>query len=132
MKKTALISGVIIFISLLLGSMSVDAQRWVVIGKKKVNYAVDHDEMIVTSARGDFKAIKIKVTKAALNMHRCVVHFGNGSQQEINLKKNFTPGSSSRVIDLQGRDRIIQRISFWYDTKNHARKRATVTVLARP
>ncbi len=130
--KTKLILSAILFLVITAASyVSVKAQSWEVIGKKTVNYAVDHDEMIVTSARGDFKAIKIRVTKAALNMHRCVVHFGNGSQQEIELKNNFAPGSESRIIDLNGSDRVINRITFWYDTKNHAPRRAVVTVFAK-
>ncbi len=133
MKKTALITSVILFFSLMMGSFSADAQSpLVMIGKKKVNYGPDYDEMIVTSIRGDFKAIKIRVTKAAVNMHRCVIVFGNGTKQEVELRKNFAPGSESRVIDLNGHDRVIKKIKFWYDTKNRSRKRGTVTVFAKP
>lgn len=131
MKKTALITGVILFFSILLGSFEADAQ-WVSIGKKKVTYGPDYDEMIVTSVRGDFKAIKIRVTKAAVNMHRCVIVFGNGTKQEVQLRKYFAPRTESRVIDLNGRDRVIKKIKFWYDTKNRAPKRGTVTVFAKP
>jgi hypothetical protein len=64
-------------------------------------------------------------------MHKCVVHFGNGSSQEIELKQNFAQGSDSRVVDLKGNNRIINRISFWYDTKGTFRGKATVTVFGR-
>lgn len=105
-------------------------QQWVLLGKKTVNYAVDNDVMPVTLTT-NFKAIKILVTKAPLNMHRCVVHFGNGSSQEVQLKHNFAPGSDSRIIDLEGGDRFITSISFWYDTKNFAKKKAIVSVFGR-
>ncbi|MFH0894411.1 MAG: hypothetical protein V2A54_08235 [Bacteroidota bacterium] len=103
--------------------------KWVLLGKRVVNYAVDHDEIPVGAGLGDFKAIKIKVTKAALNMHRCVIHYKNGTKQEVELKNNFTPGSESRVIDLVGNERIITHISFWYDTKNKSQQKAVVTVV---
>ena len=104
---------------------------WELLGKRIVNYAVDHDEMVVTAAEGRFTAIKIKVKAAPLNMHRCVVHFGNGESFEAELRNNFQPGSESRVIDLPASERIINRISFFYDTKNHAQKRAVVEVWGR-
>lgn len=130
--KTKMFISAILFVALAaMTQVSVKAQNWEVIGKKTVDYAVDHDEMIVTSTRGDFKAIKIRVTKAPLNMHRCVIHFGNGSQQEVELRNNFAPGTESRIIDLNGFDRVINRITFWYDTKNHAPRRAVVTVFAK-
>ncbi len=101
---------------------------WERLGSRKVDRRVDHDEIMVTWTDGFFDAIKIVVTGAPLNMHKCVVHFGNGSSQEIELKQNFAQGSDSRVVDLKGNNRIINRISFWYDTKGTYRGKATVTV----
>jgi hypothetical protein len=114
-------------------SQSAIAQQgtWERLGTRKVNHRVDHDEILVTWTDGVFDAIKIVVTGAPLNMHRCVVHFGNGTQQEIELRHNFAQGSDSRVVDLAGNNRIINRISFWYDTKGLLRGRATVTVFGR-
>ncbi len=86
---------------------------------------------MVTWTDGVFDAIKIMVTGAPLNMHKCVVHFGNGTSQEIELKHNFAQGSDSRVVDLKGNNRIINRISFWYDTQGVFRGKATVTVFGR-
>lgn len=104
---------------------------WEKLGSRKVDRKVDHDEIMVTWTDGVFDAIKIMVTGAPLNMHKCVVHFGNGSSQEIELKHNFAQGSDSRVVDLKGNNRIINRISFWYDTQGVFRGKATVTVFGR-
>jgi hypothetical protein len=105
--------------------------KWERLGSRKVNHRVDHDEIMVTWTDGVFDAIKIVVTGAPLTMHRCVVHFGNGTSQEIELRNNFSQGSDSRVVDLAGNNRIINRISFWYDTKGLLRGKATVTVFGR-
>lgn len=104
---------------------------WENLGSRKVNHRVDHDEIMVTWTDGVFDAIKIVVTGAPLTMHKCVVHFGNGTQQEIELRNNFSQGSDSRVVDLVGNNRIINRISFWYDTKGLLRGKAKVTVFGR-
>jgi hypothetical protein len=120
---------IVLFISLTAG-LTVTAQQgtWENIGSRRVDRRVDHDEIIVTWRDGMFDAIKIMVTGAPLNMHKCVVHFENGGQQEIFLKHNFAQGSDSRVVDLVGNNRLIERISFWYDTKGLFRGKATVTI----
>lgn len=104
---------------------------WVKLGVRLVNFAADRDEVIVTGQEGVFDALKVKVYGAAINMHKVVVHYRNGSSQEIELRNNFAPGSESRVCDLTGNERIITRIVFFYDTKNPAPKRAKVEIWGR-
>lgn len=107
------------------------AQRWERLGTRKVNYGLDHDVIKVNWTEGFFTKLKIVVTGGSLNMHRCVVHFENGSKQEIQLKYNFAKGSTSRVIDLKGNKRLIDRVAFWYDTKNFSGRKAKVTLFGR-
>lgn len=120
---------------LLISVISLDAlaQRdsWVRLGSRKVNYTLDRDEIPVTYRDGAFESIRIVVTGGSMNMHKCVVHFENGGIQEIDLRHTFTRASSSRVIDLRGNKRFIEKIVFWYDTKNLSRGRATVTIFGK-
>ena len=39
--------------------------------------------------------------------------------------------NDSRIIDLEGGKRIIKDITLWYDTKNRAKRRATVHLYGR-
>lgn len=107
------------------------AQQWVDLGSRKVNFGLDRDVIEVTYAEGTFTAIKLEVTDGSLNMHRCVVHFKNGTSQEVELRHNFGKGSESRIIDLNGNKRFISKIEFWYDSKNAQMRRATLTVWGR-
>ena len=50
-------------------------------------------------------------------MHRCIVHFENGSKEEVDLRHNFSKNSATRIIDLPGNRRFIDRIVFVYDSK---------------
>ena len=93
--------------------------RWELLGLRKVNYQLDRDQISVTLKEGVFNAVQFKIKRAGLNMHRCVIHFANGDTQNVALKKQFKPGSQSRVIDLKGRNRVIQKVVFWYDSKNN-------------
>jgi len=107
------------------------AQDWIQLGSRKVNFGLDRDEIPVSYREGTFTAVKLEVTDGGLNMHRCVIHFENGTQQEVPLRFSFARGSESRVIDLVGNKRFIKKIVFWYDSKNLQVKRATLTVYGR-
>jgi hypothetical protein len=132
MKPTRFVFAVLMLFACFTANRAIAQQgTWEKLGSRKVDHRVDHDEILVTWVDGAFDAIKIEVTGAPLNMHRCVVHFANGGEQEILTRHNFTQGSGSRVIDLKGNNRIINRISFTYDTQGLLRGKATITVFGR-
>lgn len=96
------------------------AARWELLGVRKIDHRLDRDEIIVTRAEGVFSALKLKIKRSPINMNKMVVHFGNGDVQEIEMRNSFAAGSESRLIDLPGNRRTIQKVVFWYDTKNLA------------
>lgn len=107
------------------------AREWVLLGQRAVNDKADHDVVPVTGVRGEFKSIKIKVDRAAVDFHRVVVHYGNGTRQEIELRNTIPAGGESRAIDLQGSERVINRVEFWYDAKTIRGRRAVVRLLGQ-
>lgn len=100
--------------------------RWEKLGTRTVKFNLDKDEIMVTAQEGFFTGLKIKVLNSKLDMHKMVVHFGDGSTQDIELRNIFKAGQESRVIDLPGNRRIITKVVFWYDTKNYKKTRAIV------
>lgn len=107
------------------------AKKWVLLGTKKVDYALDRDVMHLGAHEGVYVAIKLKVVDGGLNMHKMVVEYGNGTRDEIEVRHNFSRGSETRIIDLQGGVRIIRSITFWYDTKNYSGRKAKILVYGR-
>ena len=105
--------------------------KWEKLGQRKVNFMLDRDEIGVGRFEGFFTALQIKVKRGPINMHKMVVHFHNGETKELELRNNFTAGSESRVIDLPGNNRIIDKVVFWYDTKNFSGSRAVVELWGR-
>ena len=122
---------VLLFLAFIAFVSTSNAQNWDKLGTRVVNYGLDRDVIHVGANDGGFTKLKIEVRGGAVNMHRLVVEYGNGEKDEIELRHNFTKGSESRVIDLNGSKRIIKDITFIYDTKNRARRRAVVTVFGR-
>ncbi len=108
------------------------APRWEKLGERKVAYRVDKDEIIVTAREGRFTALKLIVRNADLNMHRFTVHFNNGQTQNVEMRDRIPAGvESSRVIDLDGKGRFIEKVVFWYDTQNDENRRSTVELWGR-
>ncbi len=105
---------------------------WALLGQRNVTDRADHDTITVTGARGNFTAVKFEVQRRAVDFHRVVIHFGNGNDQNVELRNTIRAGGETRVIDIEGGDRVIRSIDFWYDAKTLGRGgRATVRVLGR-
>jgi hypothetical protein len=90
------------------------AQRWEYLGEANVDGAVDHDNIVVSGARGAFRAILIKVQKAPIEFDRVVVHYGDGDSEPIHIRSRIPAGGQTRAIDLPGKERIIKSVEFWY------------------
>ena len=109
----------------------VPQDTWTKLATRNITKRADRDVIKVGAAKGNFSAIRITIRQAPINMHRCVVHFANGTSQTIKLRKNFKRGQSSASHDLRGPDRRIDRVEFWYDTVNAARTRASLELWAK-
>ena len=96
------------------------------LGTRTVTDRADHDVIAVAVARGDYKRIKLSVQRAAVDFHKVVVHYANGGKQEIELRNTIPAGGESRAIDLDGKDRTITRVEFWYDAKTRRGRQAVV------
>lgn len=106
--------------------------RWEKLGQRRVNYGLDRDEILVTAREGRFTSIRLKAELAPINIHRCVVHFANGSTESFRFSGgDLAAGQVSRNLDLPGNRRIITKVVFWYDTKNRARRRGRVELWGR-
>lgn len=102
-------------------------EEWQLLGKHTVDYSLDYDVIPVTYKQGTFTTLRIKVNDGSINMHRCMITFENGEKQEIEIKHQFTAGGE-KTVDLKGNNRIIEKVAFWYDTKNNASQKAIVEV----
>ena len=105
--------------------------RWEKLGSRKVNFSLDRDEILVTAREGGFTALKLKVRRSGINLHKVVIHFGDGSTQQVRVQKRFHQGEETRVLDLDGGKRIIHKVVFIYDTKNIRSRKARVELWGR-
>lgn len=104
---------------------------WVNLGTKVVSDALDRDTIKVSSQRTDFKALRLRVSDRPVQFRRIEIHFRNGQEQVIKGNQVVQAGRMTRIIDLQGRDRKIEKVVMLYDAQSLRGKSARVTVLAR-
>lgn len=129
MKAIKLVS--LLFVVLTAFSANAQRGKWEFLGERTVNDRLDHDVIRVTAAKGDFKAIQIRVKGASVDFHKVIVVYGNGMRQEIELRHTIPAGGTSRIIDLAGHDRYIREIECWYDANTIRGRKALVRVWGR-
>ncbi len=101
---------------------------WTSLGSRVVDYTLDHDVVSLNNSKEAFTSLKITVKNGSLNMHKATVHFANGDKQDIEFPDVVTPESGGKNIDLKGNDRVIEKVTFWYDTRQKSAEKATVEV----
>jgi hypothetical protein len=107
------------------------AKRWELLGTRTVTDRLDHDSIVVTAAEGRFDAIELRVQRVAVQFHSVTVHFANGEKQEIELRSVIPAGGRSRVIDIEGHDRVIRTVEFWYDAQSLRGRQGVVRLFGR-
>lgn len=114
---------------LLLGALSfAQPGRREFLGEAHVDGAVDHDRIVVTGARGEFRAIQIRVENAPVDFDRVLIHFGDREARPIRLRYRIPAGGETRIIDLPGRRRVIESVEFWYRRAEWGSRRPRVTL----
>ncbi len=96
-----------------------------------MNYGLDHDVINSGNIRDDFRQIKFKVTDAPLRILDIKVFFDNGDVQDVSIRSLVKQGGESRVIDLIGGLRHLNRIQFWYSTAGRGKGKARIAVWGR-
>jgi len=118
-------------VAMLIGSYAATAQNtltWDKLGTEAVDYAIDHDVVALKGSQETYSALKIKIVNGTVNVHKATVHFANGDTQDIDLPKELSAGNDGKLIDLKGNKRVIEKVTFWYDTKANSNEKAVVEV----
>lgn len=103
--------------------------RWEKLGSQSVRLIGDRDSIHVN--RGPYTKLRFSVHERAVEFQRVFVVFKNGDRIEVPVRERIHAGGQTRVIDLPGRARHIEKITFWYKTAPGSLQRATVSVWGR-
>jgi len=106
--------------------------RWEKLGELRVSDRAERDTLHVGAREGRFEAVQLQVKGRAVQFHDLEIHFENGDVQDVSLRSVIRAGNRSRVIDLDGGERAIDKMVFVYDAQTRRRHRgARVEVFGR-
>jgi hypothetical protein len=88
-------------------------QFWDFLGYTQVDSSQDHGRIQITRRDGHFRTIQLRVSGEAIFFDRLVVHFDDGTSQELMVSDRISPGGRNYVIDLLG-ERSLESIELWY------------------
>jgi hypothetical protein len=86
----------------------------------------DRDSIRVGRKEGRFKAIRLAARGNDVEVLDLKVIYGNGNPDDIRVQRVIRSGDRTDPLDLQGRDRSIDRIEMVYRKRPDFSGRATV------
>ena len=94
-------------------SLSARGQFWDFLGYAQVDCSQDHGRIQITRRDVHFRTIQLRVSGDAVFFDRLVVHFEDGTSQELMVSDRISPGGRDYVIDLLG-ERSLESVELWY------------------
>ena len=113
MKRALWLSVCLLFFDSVL-SLPARGQIWDFLGHTRIDRTRDHDRVQVTRRDAAFQVIQLRVSGDAIFFDRVVVHFADGTSEELPLRDRVWPGGRNRVIGLSGERRAVESVEFWY------------------
>jgi hypothetical protein len=94
-------------------SLVARGQFWNFLGCTLVDSSQDHGRIQITRRDVHFRTIQLRVSGDAIFFDRLVVHFDDGTSQELMVSDRISPGGRNYVIDLLG-ERSLESVELWY------------------
>ncbi len=113
LKKCIALAFVLFVLSI--GAATVSAQEWVNLGDKEVKDRSEQDTWHLGKSKGEFRRIKITVQHRPVRFYRLQVTYENGRKQEFEIRSLIAAGGATRNLDLDGKDRFIDKVDVWYE-----------------
>ena len=92
-------------------SLFARGQVWDFLGDTQVDSSRDHGWIKVTRRDVHSRTIQLRVSGEAIFFDRLVVHFADGSSQELVVSDRILPGTRNFVLL---RERSLESIELWY------------------
>jgi hypothetical protein len=94
-------------------SLFARGQSWDFLGYTQVDSSQDHSRIQITRRDVHSRTIQLRVSGEAIFFERLVVHFDDGTSQELIVSERISPGTKNYVIDPLG-ERSLQNVELWY------------------
>lgn len=95
-------------------SLFARSQVWNFLGYTKVDGNRDYGRIEITRSDRLFRIIKLRITGDAIFFDRFVIHFENGTSQELLVGGRISPAREDYVVEFPGNGSAIESLEFWY------------------
>ncbi len=113
LKRSIILASVLFVLSI--GVFTASAQEWVNLGTKEVKDRSEQDTWHLGAGKGEFRSLKISVQYRAVRFYKLEVTYVSGEKQEFSIRSLIPAGGSTRNLDLNGKDRYINKVDVWYE-----------------
>ena len=94
-------------------SLLARGQAWAFLGYTHVDRRQGHSNVQITRRDCFFRIIRLRVSEAIF-FDRVIVHFGNGTSQELIISERILPEGGHYVLNLPGEPRLLESVDLWY------------------
>lgn len=130
MRKHCICATGLLFLIALVFGAGLEAKRWVYLGSAHIDGNADHDTIRVGGSER-FHTIQLRVHGGAVDFERVIVHYGDGSQEELASRERVRDGGKTKEVDLPGEHRALDSVEIWY-AKEKWDRRPEVRLYAAP
>ena len=89
-------------------------QVWDFLGDAEISKTRDHEKIQVARRNAAIHTIQLRVSGDPIFFDRLVIHFGDGTFEEMTVQGRIWPGGKNRVIGLSGERRAVESVELWY------------------
>ncbi len=97
------------------GATVSSAQSWTNLGTKEVTDRAEQDTFHIRSTKGQFRKLRFLVGRNPIRFTKMEITYSNGDKDEKQIAFLVPAGRYSRILDVEGRDRFIRKVDFWYE-----------------
>lgn len=102
--------------------------RWLLIGERDIDLSEDSAEIVLTEARGAYKAFRVRARRGGVDLTLVRVFYGDGTTHDEDRLIHLKPGERSRPIDPGEESRFVDRIDLTYKSEPDVRRPTRVQV----
>jgi hypothetical protein len=103
---------------------------WELLGRREVDFQLDHDVIQVGRTQGRFRELRFVVQGGAIEMYDVRITLGDGESFRPPTRFVFDEGEGRR-IELPGDRRVVRRVEFVYRSLRAGGRRAVISLYGR-
>ena len=128
-KRIVIASFIVVIFAASATVASAQGRGWRNLGTKEVTDRLEEDNFNIGAIRGQFTRLRFRVGRNPVRIERMVITYTSGERDEIQVAERIGAYRYSRIIDVEGQDRYIRNVRFWWSAASLGRRRSTTVTL---